>query len=251
MSISTGNSAVKIEPGQILSPDSFPAPNELVCLQVSKVFDQVSFRDCVSRNIVLTPSPGVCRPAFTFEGTGDFDISKVKVISINDSLTKPGYKKIKLFVKLKYKIHYLDGVKHLTKSDEADFNLTINNIYCPDCTAQIGIIRFPKEYPCNETGTLDADGSFIKVEAIAEALNDVISPCTGALILDIGAFFIVKCECNVQLLIPAYGYCPVPPEQNNSSAINCTTFNERTRTPFPSQFFPDQKWNPLDGGNTK
>jgi len=47
----------------------------------------------------------------------------------------------------------------------------------------------------------------IKVEALAEAFNDVINPNTGVLSLDIGVFFIVKCECVVQLLIPSYGYC--------------------------------------------
>jgi len=69
----------------------------------------------------------------------------------------------------------------------------------------------------------------IKVEALAEAFNDVINPNTGVLSLDIGVFFIVKCECVVQLLIPSYGYCPVPPEQVNPAVQNCKTFNDRTR----------------------
>ena len=68
------------------------------------------------------------------------------------------------------------------------------------------------------------------------------------LTFDIGAFFVIKCECVVQLLIPAYGYCPVPPEQENAAEQNCTNFNNRCHTPFPIQFFPDEKWNPLDKG---
>jgi len=86
----------------------------------------------------------------------------------------------------------------------------------------------------------------IKVEALAEAFNDAINPNTGMLTLDIGVFFIVKCECVVQLLVPSYGYCPVPPEQSNPAVQNCKTFNDRCKTPFPTKFFPDQKWNPLD-----
>jgi len=31
----------KIEAGQILNPECFPPPTELVCVQVPKVFDQV------------------------------------------------------------------------------------------------------------------------------------------------------------------------------------------------------------------
>ena len=233
---------VRIEAGQILNPDCFPPANELVCIQVLKVFDQVAVRDCVTRMIPLVPGSGVMNPIFAFEGADNFDIVEVRVISKTDSLTRPGFKKLRLFVKVRYTIHYTDGVSQRKITDEASFNLTINEIYCPNCLAQIGVIHFPKD---GAHGTLDLDGLFIKVEALVDAFNDAISS-TGVLTLDIGAFFIVKCECVVQLLIPSYGYCPVPPEQGNAAAQTCTTFNDRTRTPFPTQFFPDQKWNPLD-----
>lgn len=233
---------VKIEAGQILNPDHFPPPNELVCVQVPKVFDQVSLRDCVSRTVTLIPGSGVINPMFSFEGATDFDIIEVKIISRTDSLTKAGFKKLKLFVKIRYTINYTDGVNQLTQTDEAAFNLTINEIYCPSCLAQIGVIRYPEDLT-----TIDEDGLILKIEALAEAFNDAVNSTTGVLTLDIGVFFIVKCECIVQLLIPSYGYCPVPPEQqNNPSTLNCHIFNDRCRTPFPTQFFPDQKINPLD-----
>lgn len=235
----------KIESGQIINPNSFPPPNELVCIQVPKVFDQVALRDCVTRNVTLIPASGTINPSFAFEGADDFDIIEVKVISKADSLTKPGFKKLKLFVRIRYTIHYSDGVVQLALTDDAAFNLTINEIYCPNCIAQIGVIQYPAD---QLVGTLDADGLFIKVEALAEAFNDVVNAVTGALILDIGVFFVIKCECVVQLLVPAYGYCPIPPEQINPAAINCKTFLDRTQTPFPTQFFPDQKRNPLDTG---
>ncbi|MCX7745931.1 MAG: hypothetical protein N2645_03425 [Clostridia bacterium] len=237
---------VKIEAGQIHNPDCFPPPNELVCIQVPKVFDQVAVRDCVTRTINLMPCHSVNNPTFAFEGASNFDIVEVKVISKSDSMTRPGFKKLKLFVKVRYTIYYTDGMNQLQQTDEATFNLTINEIYCPSCLAQIGVIRYPKDYTGAPVGTIDEDGLFIKVEALIEAFNDAISPCTGALTLDLGAFFIVKCECVVQLLIPAYGYCPVPPEQINPASQTCKTFNDRVRTPFPTKFFPDQKVNPLD-----
>ncbi len=233
----------KIEAGQIVNPNSFPPANELVCIQVPKVFDQVSLRDCVTRTVTLIPGSGVINPNFAFEGADNFDIVEVKVISKTDSLLKPGFKKLKLFVRLRYTIHYSDGINQLSLIDEAGFNLTINEIYCPNCSAQIGVVRYPAE---GVPGTIDADGLFIKVEALAEAFNDVVNPSTGVLALDIGVFFIVKCECIVQLLIPAYGYCPVPPEQVNPSNITCKMFLDRCKTPFPTQFFPDQKPNCLD-----
>ena len=245
MSKNDNGHGVKVEAGQIINPENFPLPNELVCIQVPKVFDQAALRDCVTRTVTLIPGSGVINPNFAFEGADDFDIVEVKVISKVDSLVKPGFKKLKLFVRIRYTIHYTDGVIQSTLSDEAGFNLTVNEIYCPNCVAQIGVIHYP---PDNATGTLDADGLFIKVEALAEAFNDAISP-SGVLSLDLGVFFIIKCECVVQLLIPSYGYCPVPPEQQNAASQNCSTFNNRRLTPFPTQFFPDQKVNLLDANN--
>jgi len=242
-----GKHGVKLEAGQIVNPEYFPVPNELVCIQVPKVFDQVALRDCVTRTVTLIPSSGLINPNFVFEGADGFDITEVKVISKVDTLTRPGFKKLKLFVRIQYTIHYSDGVASLSQIDEASFLLTINEIYCPNCLAQIGVIRYPAD---NASGLIDADGLLIKVEALAEAFNDAVNPATGVLTLDVGVFFIVKCECVVQLLIPAYGYCPVPPEQTiNSATQNCTTFNNRVLTPFPTQFFPDQKLNILDSGS--
>lgn len=230
---------VKIEAGQILDPDHFPPPNELVCIQVPKVFDQVAIRDCITRTITLTAGSGVLYPVFTFEGASDFQIIEVKVIKKTDSLTKAGFKKLKLSVKIRYTVTYSDGINELTTADDATFVLTINEIYCPDCIAEIGVIRYPEDLTL-----VDKDGLLIKVEALAEAFNDAISGST--LTLDIGVFFVIKCECEVQLLIPSFGYCPVPPEQQNPSSQSCTTFTDKTKTPFPTAFFPDQKWNPLD-----
>lgn len=232
----------KIEAGQIFNPKCFPPPNELVCIQVPKVFDQVALRDCVTRTVTLIPGTGVINPVFAFEGADDFDIVEVKVISKADSLKKPGFKKLKLFVRIRYTIHYSDGVNQLTQTDEAGFNLTVNEIYCPNCLTQIGVIRYPEE----QQTTQDKDGLLIKVEALAEAFNDAVNPMTGLLTLDIGTFFVIKCACDVQLLMPAYGYCPVPPEQPNTAGQTCRTFNDPRKTPFPTTFFPDQKWNPLD-----
>lgn len=240
---------VRIEAGQILDPDCFPQPNELVCIQVPKVFDQVSVRDCLTRCIPLKHHQDGCGcpPNVSFEGADNFDIAEVKVLSKTDSMARPGFKKLRLVVKVKYDIHLSIGDEHVTKEDEATFNLTVNEIYCPSCVAQVGIARSPDNFWDNHSKTLDVDGTLIKVEALIEVFNDAINH-HGVLSFDVGAFFIVKCECVVQLLIPAYGYCPVPPEQGNvaSSAQNCNTFNDRTRTPFPTKFFPDQKWNPLD-----
>lgn len=210
----------KVEAGQIINPDCYPSPNEVVCIQVPKVFDQVSLRDCITRHITLIPALGIHNPVFSFKRANNFDIVEVKVISRTDSAAGPDFKKLKLFVRLKYTIFYSDGVNQLRQNDEAAFNLTINEIYCPD-------------------------GMTIKVEAIVEAFNDVLNAKSGVLSLDIGAFFVVKFCCTVQLLVPSYGYCPVPPEQQNTMTQTCTIFNDREKTPFPKSFFPEQLVYPI------
>ncbi|MCX7922718.1 MAG: hypothetical protein N3B21_12025 [Clostridia bacterium] len=241
---------VKIEAGQILNPECFPLPNELVCIQVPKVFDQVSLRDCVTETIPLITVPNTSPlPTITFEGATNFDIVRVNLLSKVDSPTRRGFKKIRVAVTLQYDVTFrVSGQPHSTTiKRQTTFVLTVNEIYCPDCTTQTGL-QF-QEIP---SVTLDTDSNIIKVEAIAEAFNDrIIATNVGSnvaftLNLDIGAFFVVKCECVVQLLIPSYGYCPVPPEQQNPAAQTCGTFLDRTRTPFPRNFFPDQKWNPID-----
>lgn len=253
---------IKIEAGQILDPDCFPQPSELVCIQVPKVFDQVSLRECITKCIVLKKIDkdddnqrnchhedpddcGCCQTKIAFEGAKDFDIKEVRVISKTESINRPGYKKLKLAVVLSYTVVVAEGNNQKEIHDEALFNLIVNEIYCPSCIAQVGVVRAPEGF-WDKPKTIDSDGTFIKVEALAEAFNGCVNH-HNVLSFDIGAFFIVKCECVVQLLIPAYGYCPVPPEQRSDPRIqNCTTFNNRAITPFPTKFFPDQKWNPLD-----
>ncbi|HEX3029239.1 MAG TPA: hypothetical protein VHT34_08040 [Clostridia bacterium] len=244
----------KIEAGQILNPDCFPPPNELVCIQVPKVFDQVALRDCITKCIPLKHchdddrgchDDSGCQTKIAFEGAVDFEIKDIRVISKTDALGRPGFKKLKLAVTLSYKVILADGNKQMIIPDEAVFSITVNAIYCPDCVAEIGIVKSSDHF-WDKNKTYDVDDTFIKVEALAEAFNGSVNH-HNVLSFDIGVFFIVKCECVVQLLIPAYGYCPVPPEQRINPAIqNCTIFNDRLRTPFPTKFFPDQKWNPLD-----
>jgi hypothetical protein len=244
------DSFAKIEAGQILNPDRFPHPNELVCIEVPKVFDQVALRDSQPINVMLLSLPTVSKlPTVSFDFITDFNITNVKMISNTDSLAKPNYKKVKLLVTLGFKVVYsVNGVQQAPKNASALFNLVINEIYSPDCLTQMAVIRSNED----DNKVSDPYGTSIKVEALADAFNDEIITSTSGentvftLSIDIGAFFVAKCECVVQLLIPTFGYSPVPEEQQNPTTITRSTFNDKSRTPFPQQFFPDQKWNPLD-----
>ncbi len=252
---------VKIEAGQILHPGHFPPPNELVCIQVPKIFDQVAIRDCKALvNFPLSEAKTASANA-TFLRAFDFDIKDIAILSQSDSMTRPGFKKLVLRVTVCFKVEYsyFDGctIESAVIPSACQpvppcvtFDVTINEIYCPSCTTQIGVVRYPSE---KWDKLADKDGTHIKAEAILEAFNPMVRQAnsqpntpTATLTIDIGAFFVIKCECDVQLLMPAYGYCPVPPEQQNPAEQTCKTFNNRLLTPFPNQFFPNQKVNPLD-----
>ncbi|MTI96424.1 MAG: hypothetical protein FH749_13275 [Firmicutes bacterium] len=83
----------------------------------------------------------------------------------------------------------------------------------------------------------------VLVESIFEALACEAFIETGdeeeedflLVIATIGAFIIVKTALHVQLLVPAFGFCPVPPECEELGDL-CEQFLQR---PFPP-FFPPQ-----------
>lgn len=77
----------------------------------------------------------------------------------------------------------------------------------------------------------------IVVETSSKVLGDVVK-CDGKLNFAVGVFVIVKVVGRVQLLIPAYGFCPEPPECEEFSpeADICESFDY---LPFPD-FFPPQ-----------
>jgi len=58
----------------------------------------------------------------------------------------------------------------------------------------------------------------------------------------LGYYIVVKCELIVQLLIPAYDYCPVPKELCEEEPEDpCERFD---RAPVP-KFYPEQNLDPL------
>jgi len=88
----------------------------------------------------------------------------------------------------------------------------------------------------------------VLVESIFEALtcefveeNNATEVNCPVVIATVGAFIVVKTALKVQLLVPAFGFCPTPPECEELGDV-CEQFLER---PFPP-FFPPQL-NDLDG----
>ncbi|MDU3349146.1 MAG: hypothetical protein E7E72_03430, partial [Clostridium sp.] len=115
----------------------------------------------------------------------------------------------------------------------------IGKFYCPDSIAQISASTEPEQ--CE-----GEDSNIIKLEMVAEALDgQIVEDEEGDEVLDItlGYYIVVKCELIVQLLIPAYDYCPVPREacEEDPEEDPCERFE---RAPVP-KFYPDQNLEPL------
>ncbi|MHB1405692.1 MAG: DUF7507 domain-containing protein [Desulfitobacteriaceae bacterium] len=78
------------------------------------------------------------------------------------------------------------------------------------------------------------------VETQTQLLSNATFSNTGVQ-LAIGSFIITKVTGIVQLLIPAFGYCPEPcPCEDYVTENPCLIFTDTTLTPFPNDFFPPQ-----------
>lgn len=181
-----------------------PQPKEMAYIQVQRILSQFPVKKRITRNIALVPGKNVLHPVFKFKGVDNFHVSDIKAVS---RVRMPGnhdYKRLQLMINIKYDLFYSDGLNKLIQPDNATFDLTLNNVYLPDRN----IKYYPESFADPSAGKTDKGGSAIEVEAMAQGFGEVISPYTGALILDIGVFFLIKFLRHTQLLVPSYGYFP-------------------------------------------
>ena len=232
-------------PGIINKQGHLPDPSELVCIEVPKVFDQCLIKRCLvyacGPDTVNTDeelrSESLDNPK-TFTGCRDFEL---KLISVEKIPLKKNsnYKKVIVCFVISFYADFVncDGE---TKFEFYEINRTevIPKLYCPDSIAQVSATSVLDK-------SEDLDSEIVKLELVAECLDGFFcgDDC-GNNFLDItlGFHLIVKCELVVQLLIPAYGYCPVPCQCEEDCVENpCEKFDQ---APVP-KFFPDQKLEPL------
>lgn len=231
-------------PGLVNKQGRLPDPSELVCVEVPKVFDQCLIKRC----LVYAEGPDtqttdeelrsdqLTNPK-RYLSSRDFN---VKLISADKIPLKgdPNFKKIIINYVISFYSDYIDE-SGITQSELFEIHRTdiIGKFYCPDSIAQISASS--DENSCGET-------NIIKLEMVAEALNgELLENEDGEVVLDItlGYFIVVKCQLIVQLLIPAYDYCPVPKEacEEEPEEDPCERFE---KAPVP-KFYPDQNLEPL------
>lgn len=217
---------------------------ELVCIEVPKVFDQCLIKRCLKfkegpdtqcTDEELRSDP-LNNPKI-FLCCRDFNI---KLVSYDKIPTKGecGYKKVVVNFIISFYADFLDDCgKHCSEFFEINRTEVICKLYCPDPIAKIAT-----NYVCNSE---EAETEILKLELVAECLDGCFTKdCNGHDVLDVtlGFHLIVKCELIVQLVVPTFGYCPVPKQCKECKIEDpCKVFN---KTPAP-KFYPDQELKPL------
>lgn len=229
-------------PGLVNKQGRLPDPAELVCIEVPKVFDQCLIKRCLvycggpdtnTTDCELRSDPLVDPKRYI--SSRDFNITLLSVEKIPIK-GKRGFKKVVLKYMISFYADYLD-CDGKTKSELYEINRTdvIGKFYCPDSIAQI-----------SASTDLEEDSNIIRLEMVAEALHgEILKDKNRDEVLDItlGYYIVVKCELLVQLLIPAYDYCPVPRVvcEDEPDEDPCEVFD---KAPIP-KFYPDQNLEPL------
>ncbi|ACD23445.1 hypothetical protein FDE76_02550 [Clostridium botulinum] len=234
-------------PGLVNKQGRLPDPSELVCIEVPKIFDQCLIKRCLvygegpdtnttdselRSNILTDPK--------RYINSRDFNLTLISVDKI-PLMGKPGFKKIVISYKISFYSDYID-CNGVNQSEFFEINRTdvIGKFYCPDSIAQISASFVPVQ------NAEDLDSNIIKLEMVADALDGELvedENCNDVLDITLGYYIVVKCELIVQLLIPAYDYCPVPKEpcQEEPEEDPCERFE---KAPIP-KFYPDQNLDPL------
>lgn len=233
-------------PGLVNKQGHLPDPSELVCVEVPKVFDQCLIKRCIlykkgpdtnKTDCELRSNP-LENPKI-YVGCRDFKITLKSVDQIPIRGEK-GFKKLVICYVISFYADYID-CNAVNKCEFFEINRkdVIGKFYCPDSLSQIC------DSHINSETSQNFNSNVIKLEMVADALQGKLIECDNLNFLDItlGYYIVVKCEITVQLLIPAYSYCPVPkepcapePEENV-----CEKFK---KSPVP-KFYPDQHLKPL------
>lgn len=232
-------------PGLVNKQGRLPDPSELVCIEVPKIFDQCLIKRCLvyedGPDTHTTDNELRSHPLNfpkRYIGCRDF---KVKLTSVDEIPLRGliGFKKVILSYLISFYADYID-VNGVTQCEFYEINRTdvIGKFYCPDSIAQISTSLIPVQQQSDKN-------SHIVLEMVADALNGILTEdAKGNSVLDItlGYYIVVKCELMVQLLIPAYDYCPVPKEP--CEPIEEDVCEQFEKAPIP-KFYPDQNLDPL------
>jgi hypothetical protein len=215
----------KLWPGRISDGKILSQPTELACIWVDKIYDACSQRECEefffedlnfppgAESYTLECSIKPCSETFydwSIEpiDEGPLGIVRVRVCAV---------------------------LQIIIRDAEDPTNFTVN---CEEVCFLKEVILYAPD-PIHMEVLVESIFESLTCALVEENnLSELLSPVVVA---TIGAFIVVKTALRVQLLVPAFGFCPTPPECEELGDV-CEQFLER---PFPP-FFPPQL-NDLEG----
>jgi len=209
------------EPIDLTDPYQLEEITESVCIIVEKVYASCQQRECFPAFTVCLPT-GV--PPFTFISmTFSTGVIVPGSIVITPIPSRPNFSRVQFTIQIPYTLVLRDSTGAL-------FTLSGN---LPDIHKDI-VLYFPPTRP-------EFDFN-LRIETRTEVLTSPLFT-VSSIQLAIGSFVITKVTGIVQLLVPAFGFCPEPPACEEFPDIPqnpCLNFFDTTLTPFPSDFFPPQ-----------
>lgn len=185
---------------QTSKADNAPLFEKPVCIQALKILDQIALRKRITRNVALTPGTDILRPDFTYKGIDNFSIGYVKLISNTDIDKSISLKKLDIEIGTNYNLIYSDGINNLIQPDVAIFDVTLHKIQYPHFSTKC----FSKETHASKMYISRQNVPAIEVEAYGSSFGNVLCHCTGALIVDIGAFFIIRILQESEIAVLSY-----------------------------------------------
>lgn len=203
------NNGFDPSPTEPFTPDDLSYITESVCIITDKVYSHCQQRECFAE--IEQPLPPGCvfksirfLPGFIVEGT----------LTVTDLVNRPNFKRVRFTLRIPFEITCEDG--------------TVVEGFLPDILKDVILFIPPSR---------DEFDFRIVVETSSQLLTDPLV-VNNSVILSVGVFIIIKVVGRVQLLIPAFGFCPEPPECEEFSPNGdiCENFDYR---PFPD-FFPQQ-----------
>jgi YVTN family beta-propeller protein len=201
--------------------DPYDDETERVCIIVEKVYASCQQRECFPTFLVELPCG---HGPFTFVSmTFANGIILPGSIAITPIPSRPNFSRVQFTIQIPYTLTVMDSRGHVE----------VLTGKLPDILKDI-VLYFPPTRP-----EFDLN---LRVETRSEVLvNPILTNTT--IQMAIGSFVITKVTGLVQLMVPAFGFCPEPPlceEFQNHELNPCLTFVDTTLTPFPSDFFPPQ-----------
>ena len=203
------NNGFDPSPTEPFMPDDLNYITESVCIITDKVYAHCQQRECFPELEQDLPEGCIFDSirfleGFIVEGT----------LTVTNLTNRPNFKRVRFTLRIPFEITCENG--------------NVVEGFLPDILKDVILFIPPAR---------DEFDFRIVVETSSQLLTDPLV-ISGNVVLSVGVFIIIKVVGRVQLLIPAFGFCPEPPECEEFSPNGdiCEDFDYR---PFPD-FFPQQ-----------